>query len=162
MTSDWGNDMSKSIAVAVVCGFAVLVAAQGTAFAQAGSTGGTIGKTDKSESGGEEKTEIKRPAQREELSSPSVIRFSEHGLFGEYTATLRRVGGNEYAATWNVAVTPRMIVRMTKDAMTVQRSDTSNLSGILASVTYSGTRTGNTASGSFNGGINRGTWDASW
>ena len=46
--------MSKSIAIAVACGLAALVVADGTAFAQAGSTGGTLGKTDKSASGGEE------------------------------------------------------------------------------------------------------------
>jgi hypothetical protein len=46
--------MGKSIALAVVCGLAALIAANGIAFAQAGSTGGTLGKTDKSASGGEE------------------------------------------------------------------------------------------------------------
>jgi hypothetical protein len=44
--------MGKSIALAVVCGLAALIAANGIAFAQAGSTGGTLGKTDKSASGG--------------------------------------------------------------------------------------------------------------
>jgi hypothetical protein len=46
--------MVKSISVAVVCCLAALVAADRMAFGQAGSTGGTLGKTDKSASGGEE------------------------------------------------------------------------------------------------------------
>jgi hypothetical protein len=46
--------MTKLIAIAVVCCLAALVAADGYAFAQTGSTGGTLGKTDKSVSGGEE------------------------------------------------------------------------------------------------------------
>jgi hypothetical protein len=44
--------MIKSISIALLCCLAALVAADGLAFAQAGSTGGTIGKTDKSASGG--------------------------------------------------------------------------------------------------------------
>jgi hypothetical protein len=47
--------MTKSIAIAVVSGLATLVGVEQTAFAQAGSTGGTIGKTDKSASRGESK-----------------------------------------------------------------------------------------------------------
>jgi hypothetical protein len=45
--------MTKLI-VAVVCSLAALFAADRIAFAQAGSIGGTVGKTDKSASGGEE------------------------------------------------------------------------------------------------------------
>jgi hypothetical protein len=138
---------------------------------QPGSTGGTIGKTGKSSSGGEEQTEISRPTQRSAAPAsrdatdrqklPGTIRFSEQGALGNYSATLRHVGGNEYEAAWNVAVASRMTVRMTKDSMTVQRRDTSNAAG-LASGTYSGTRTGDSASGSFSIGINHGTWNASW
>jgi hypothetical protein len=46
--------MSKAIAIAAMCGLAALIGVCKTALAQAGSTGGTIGKTDKSVSGGEE------------------------------------------------------------------------------------------------------------
>jgi hypothetical protein len=49
--------MSRSAAwrvVAVVCPVLVALAAEPAAFAQAGSTGGTVGKQDKSVSGGEE------------------------------------------------------------------------------------------------------------
>ena len=63
----WGNAMTKLIAIAVVCCFATLVGVDQTAFAQAGSTGGTLGKTDKSASGGEEpnvRTERRKRAPR--------------------------------------------------------------------------------------------------
>ena len=46
--------MSKAIALAAMCGLAALIGVGKTALAQAGSTGGTIGKTDKSVSGGED------------------------------------------------------------------------------------------------------------
>jgi len=54
----WGSPVmhhsGHRISIAVACCLAALVAADGLAFAQAGSTGGTIGKTDKSDSGGDE------------------------------------------------------------------------------------------------------------
>jgi hypothetical protein len=49
--------MTKSAAIAAICCFVTLVATDKIAFAQAGSTGGTLGKTDKSVSGGEENIE---------------------------------------------------------------------------------------------------------
>jgi hypothetical protein len=64
--------MTKSIAIAVVSCLAILVAADGNAFAQAGSTGGTIGKTDKSASGGDKETEPQRRSIR-----PSKARTKE-------------------------------------------------------------------------------------
>jgi hypothetical protein len=45
--------MNRSIPIAVICGWAALFGADQAALGQAGSTGGTIGKTDKSASGGE-------------------------------------------------------------------------------------------------------------
>jgi len=60
--------MRKSIALAIVCCLATFVAADGQAFAQAGSTGGTIGKTDKSASGGENST---RPSNRSRPTTAS-------------------------------------------------------------------------------------------
>jgi hypothetical protein len=45
------------ISIAALCGWAALIAADGVAFAQAGSIGGTIGKTDKSVSGVEQAEE---------------------------------------------------------------------------------------------------------
>jgi hypothetical protein len=56
--------MTKSIAIDVVCCLAIIAAADGSAFAQAGSTGGTLGKTDKSASGGDEKPRRDKNAGR--------------------------------------------------------------------------------------------------
>jgi hypothetical protein len=50
-------------AVAGICSMLALLPAATTALAQAGSTGGTIGKQDKSVSGGEERTVPKRSAR---------------------------------------------------------------------------------------------------
>jgi hypothetical protein len=46
--------MSKSISFALACSLAAFTGADRVAFAQAGSAGGTLGKTDKSASGGEQ------------------------------------------------------------------------------------------------------------
>jgi hypothetical protein len=46
--------MGKAIAIAAMCGLAALIGVGKTALGQAGSTGGTIGKTDKSVSGGDD------------------------------------------------------------------------------------------------------------
>jgi hypothetical protein len=62
--------MSKSTAIAVACGLAALVVADGIAFPQAGSTGGTLGKTDKSASGGEELHPAKRRVAKPQTVSP--------------------------------------------------------------------------------------------
>jgi hypothetical protein len=45
----------KICAIAGICSMVALLPAATTVLAQAGSTGGTIGKTDKSASGGEER-----------------------------------------------------------------------------------------------------------
>ena len=143
-----------------------------SALAQAGSTGGTVGKQDKSISGGEERTEpsggtrhsghstTQRLDERQAL--PQRIRLIQ----GSYSATLRHLGGNAYQATWNgQGGVSRMTVTMTTVSMIIQRQDTSN-PGLLWSVTYSGTRTGNAASGTFttHSPINgaQGPWEASW
>jgi hypothetical protein len=52
----WGHAMNKSIAIAIICSLTALVGVDQTALAQAGSTGGIVGKTDKSVSGGETTT----------------------------------------------------------------------------------------------------------
>jgi hypothetical protein len=138
---------------------------------QPGSTGGTIGKTDKSVSGGEQQSEpssgtrhhghstTQRPEEKQTL--PQRIRLIQ----GSYSATLIHVGGNAYRATWNVSIVSRMTVTMTSVSTTIERQDISGTS-LLWSVTYSGTRTGNTASGTFktHSPINgsEGPWEASW
>jgi hypothetical protein len=58
--------MRKSIticAITSICSMVALFPAATTALAQAGSTGGTLGKTDKSASGGEERQD-KHPSRR--------------------------------------------------------------------------------------------------
>lgn len=81
------------------------------ALAQAGSTGGTIGKQDKSISGGEEADRPRaalhpmRPAARapaESSSLPPTIHLHEHNpTYGDYSATLKRTNSNTYEAVWN-------------------------------------------------------------
>ena len=62
-----------------MCSLAALVAADEIAFAQAASTGGTLGKTEKSISGGEEQREPHATAPR---------RVHEHGRIEVTSATL--------------------------------------------------------------------------
>src|ERR1019366_7531371 len=82
-----------------------------SALAQAGSVGGTIGKQDKSISGGEEADRPRaalhpiRPAARaptESSSLPPTIHLHEHNAtYGDYSATLKRTNSNTYEAVWN-------------------------------------------------------------
>ena len=165
--------MRKTVTPMGIVLLAVLAvtATSNTSFAQAGSTGGIIGKQDKSLSGGEQPDEpsggprhpehstTQSPDKRQTL--PQRIRLIQ----GSYSATLRHLGGNAYQATWNDQGVSRMTVTITKASMTIQRQDVSG-TGPLWSVTYSGTITGNTASGTFNttNPINgaQGPWEASW
>jgi hypothetical protein len=67
--------MNKSIAIAVICGWATSFAADQTALAQAGSVGGTIGKTDKSVSGSatdEQNTRKPKAKPRNSVSRPEA------------------------------------------------------------------------------------------
>jgi hypothetical protein len=139
---------------------------QERAFAQAGSTGGTIGNQDKSISGGgEERREPQgsraKPSGHhsgERQGLPQTIRLSESSIAGSYSITLRHTGGNAYEGTWNVGIVSRMTISMTNATMVIERHDVSNPTGPLYSPTYSGARAGNSASGSY---LN-GTWQASW
>jgi hypothetical protein len=160
-----------SIGIALIALSYLAFANASSAQMQPGSTGGTVGKTDKSISGGEEQSEpssgtqhhghstTQRPDERQTL--PQRIRLIQ----GSYSATLRHIAGNAYRASWNGQEREsRMTVTMTTVSMTIQREDISGTG--LWSVTYSGTRTGNTASGTFktHGPINgaEGPWEASW
>jgi hypothetical protein len=158
--------------VGIICLIALLCTDR-TAFAQAGSTGGTLGKTDKSASGGEEQAAPLRHAPRHvsegsttKQGLPPVFQLTEHGLVGTYSVTLRHVGGSTYQGTWGTSgeLSTQMTVTMTPTTMVVQRRDTKNSTGgPLYVSTYSGTRAGHSASGTFhhtNG--YEGTWEASW
>ena len=84
--------MRKSIAIAIICGLAMLVAADQTVFGQAGSTGGTIGKTDKSLSGGENSKP--RPGRRE-VAQPQGVAINLTGKWSSNdggTYTIRQSG----------------------------------------------------------------------
>ena len=120
------NELGRLIAITFVSGILTSFAGSTTAFTQAGSTGGTICRQDKSISGGKEQTEIRKSTPRsappasqsakDRQTLPGNIQFNEHGVLGAYTTTLRHLAGSEYEATRNVSVTSRMTVRITKDS----------------------------------------------
>jgi hypothetical protein len=163
-----GDSMGRhsSIGIALVALSHLAFANASSALAQAGSTGGTIGKQDKSISGGgEERREPQgsraKPSGRlsgERQGLPQTIRFSQSAFNGSYSITLRHTGGNAYEGTWNVGIVSRMTISMTNATMVIERHDVSNPNGPLYSETYSGARAGNSASGSY---LN-GRWQASW
>jgi hypothetical protein len=161
--------MSHSIAskIAFWSSLAALIASDQAALAQAGSTGGTIGKTGKSVSGEDASSHARGPARKlsngeassQSHGSPQVIRLNEHNTtWGDFSCTLRNVGGNTYEGTWNVPLVSRMTVTLTSGSLTIRRQDAGGLSGL-----YEGKRSSNGASGSLsltNG--SKGTWDATW
>lgn len=143
---------------------------QETLVAQAGSTGGTIGKTDKSISGGESSSSVSptrsnRPANRNsnrEESFPKTIQISEHAFGRTYTITLRDVGGNNYEGTWNHGyVTKFVVTAFTKDFIKMQRTDNPAFGAVTGS--YTGSRIGNRATGEavISNSITT-NWEASW
>jgi hypothetical protein len=157
--------------IAAILGIALSAAGASGAFAQAGSTGGTVGKQDKAVSGGgEEQGEpqgrrAKPPIHSEEKQGlPQTVHLSESSIGGGYSINLHHNGGSAYEGTWNVGIVSRMTINMTNTTMVVVRHDVSNPIGPLYSSTYSGTRAGNSASGSFVNHTNgiTGTWQASW
>jgi hypothetical protein len=85
--------------------------------AQAGSTGGTIGKTDKSISdGGDQQSSTGRarpgrPAARnsdQEASFPKTMQLNDRAYGLSYSITLRNVGGNHYEGTWSHGYVTKM------------------------------------------------------
>ena len=147
-------------------------AAQAIVVAQSGAVGGTVGKRDKTVTGSETQPTPKTRSQRNKRPAdqstsprsglPQTIRLTETSIGGTYTCTLRRTSGGTYEGKWNVAIASRMTVTLTDSTMVVVRQDVSNtVNGMLWNGTYSGTRTGNTATGTFSHGVG-GTWTASW
>ena len=119
--------MSKPIAIAVACGLAALVVADGSAFAQAGSTGGTIGKTDKSVSGGEDQPQTR---QRSKASSASKERPTLSSISGKWLWTAKCDDASEWAGGFDIA----------------QKSDgrfSGTISGLFGATTISGQLIGN-------------------
>lgn len=140
-----------------------------SALAQAGSTGGTIGKQDKSISGGEEQRSShphagdSQPASREKRESPpKIIQLNEHFLGQTWSVTLRNVGGNSYQGTWSHGyVTKFAVTALTNTSIKMQRTDNPTFGAVTGS--YTGSRTGNSATGEAtesNGATTK--WDASW
>lgn len=95
--------MMKAIAPIGIAVLTVLALTEmsNASFAQGGSTGGTIGKQDKSLSGGGggvapiPKTRSGKPAPMSS-SSPPIIHLNEHNAtWGEFSATLKRTDSEQ-------------------------------------------------------------------
>ena len=144
---------------------------QAVRVAQAGSTGGFIGKTDKSISGGGDQSSPSPHAgssraadgdsSREE-SLPKTIHLNEHAFGMNWSITLRNVGGNDYHGTWSHGyVTSFTMTTFTKTTMKMERTDNPAVGAVTGS--YTGSRNGNSAAGEaaiLHGGTSN--WDASW
>jgi hypothetical protein len=137
-----------------------------TVLAQAGSTGGSVGKRNKSISGEEESSPDagsgrSTHASREE-ALPKAIQLNEHWHGMNWTVSLRNIGGSNYQGTWsNGYATTFAVTGFARNSMKMERKDTPGLGAVTGS--YTGTRTGNRASGdaSISNGANS-KWDASW
>ena len=144
---------------------------QRTLVAQAGSTGGSIGKKDKSISdGGEQRSStpdvrFARPANRnsnKEESFPKAIQLNDHAHGLSYSVTLHNVSGNNYQGTWSHGyVTKFTVTALTKDSLKMERNDNPAFGSVSGS--YTGSRTGNRAIGkaTVSNGVTS-DWDASW
>jgi hypothetical protein len=145
----------------------------GVAQIQPGSTGGTIGKQDKSISGSEEQSERRGPASAKskrrangESNSagalPGSIRLIEHTT-ADYSITLTKTDGNTYNGTWSNGYGSTFTVTdFTKDSLNMVRQDGAATTGV--SGTYTGRRSGNSAKGraTLSHGYGVRTWDATW
>jgi hypothetical protein len=146
-------------------------AEQSAVVAQAGSIGGSIGKTDKSISdSGERRPSAPegrpaRPATRDskkDESFPQTIQLNDHAYGLSYSITLHNVSGNKYQGTWSHGYATKFAVTaLTKDSITMERTDNPAFGSATGS--YKGSRTGNRATGeaTFSNGATS-HWDASW
>jgi hypothetical protein len=158
--------------IAILAYVLMLMPLPATVFAQAGSTGGTVGKSDKSISGGEENTErhnlapdkLKRSTSVNSISLgalPSVIRLNEHAIIN-FSITLTKTGDKTYHGTWSHGyVSTFTVTSFTKDSLNMVRQDNPAVGSVTG--TYTGRRSGHSANGSaaISNGINS-TWDATW
>lgn len=146
------------------------------AFAQPGSTGGTLGKTDQSLSGGgptespDKGKSLKRSAPDKQSGDRSVadglprtMHVVERGAGQEFRIQFRRTGAKTYEGTWNHGVTSRMTVTaFTKDQVVMQRTDIAGFG--LVTGHYSGKRVGNRVTNG-TAQLSHGfasSWEASW
>ena len=129
----------------------------GARVAQAGSTGGSVGKKDKSITGEEDKSAVpdagrgrSTHASREE-GFPKTIQLNEHWHGLNYTITLQNVGGGNYQGTWSHGYVTKFVVSsFTGNSMKMERTDNPALGAVTG--TYTGTRTGNRAAGEASAG----------
>ena len=141
---------------------------QTTRVAEAGSTGGLIGKRDKSISGEEQRSPAPEAAPGRSTHSsredalPKTIQLNEHWHGLNYTISLHNVGGSNYQGTWSHGYATKITVTsFTKNSMKMERTDNPAFGAVTG--TYAGSRTGNHASGEAsisNGATSQ--WDASW
>jgi hypothetical protein len=135
--------------------------------AESGSTGGSVGRRDKTLSGEEPSSPAPdagaarsaRPKGNEGL--PSVIQLNEHWHGMSWSVALHRAGGGNYEGTWSHGYVTKFSVSFAGNSVRMQRTDQPAIGACTG--TYTGTRTGNRASGEAsisNGGHS--TWDASW
>jgi hypothetical protein len=154
-------------AIASICWMDALLFTHTTALAQAGSTGGTIGKTDKSASGGEEHQTTARKSATSHNSGeaqalPRTIRLVENSFAGTFSITLRSSGGKNYEGTFSHGyVTTFTMVTFSKETVKMMRNDKPAWGAVTG--TYVGHRDGNSATGTapVSNGITV-TWEASW
>jgi len=140
--------------------------------AQAGSIGGTVGKTDKSvisnDTNQPSSTRHAKPvpaatrnANKEE-SLPKSIQMDDHALGMTFFITLHNVGGKNYEGTWSHGYATKFtIVAFTHDSIQMNRTDKPKFGAVTGS--YSGSRSGNHATGQAtvsNGAHSK--WEASW
>jgi hypothetical protein len=115
----WGNTMNQSAigsAVAGVCAILLVFGAEPKAFAQAGSTGGTLGNTDKSISGdreehrpGDHHQSKPRAREKEATSAPSAASVTGRWHWtadcqsGHYNGafTLSEASGGQFTGTFD-------------------------------------------------------------
>jgi hypothetical protein len=134
----------------------------GTRVAQAGSTGGSVGKKDKSITGEEDAGRGRSTHASREEGFPKTIQLNEHWHGLNWTVTLRNEGGSTYQGTWsNGYATTFTVTGFAKNSMKMERRDTPGIGAVTGS--YTGSRAGNRATGEAsisNGATSK--WDASW
>src|SRR5215472_9713357 len=99
--------MSKSIVIAAaLCSMVALVAADRSAFAQAGSTGGTLGKTDKSASGGEDQPQARQKPNGRPRHSAIGETAAPVSISGKWTWTQKCDDGSEWVGVFEFSESP--------------------------------------------------------
>ncbi len=159
--------MLAAIGCQPACARDALAQGQDIRLAEGGSTGGSVGKRDKTLSGEEQSSPAPdaasarsaRPNRAESL--PNVIQLNEHWHGMSWSVALHRAGGSNYEGTWNHGYVTKFSVSFAGNSVRMRRTDKPALGACTG--TYTGSRSGNHASGeaSISSGASS-TWDASW